>query len=254
MSSLEEFTEKYYPLVRGRVSSLLRESPQVCEDVTQEIFLGFVKGYREGKFKTEKSLSTILYVITDRRCIDFVRGRSKSREVLRRVEEEAVPMIQESDDGGLERRELLKLAEGCLGALRPIHKRVAELYVFLDLSDEEIAEHLGITVRQVRGYFDEALRAIQKSIHRYDRRVERRSFPTYGELELCFWLDRLATAYLLLGHRKGRLSPVLSAEVQQVLRCIRDAITKRNPAPSKDTKAGTTEGVGFQRPLLYRES
>jgi len=119
--------------------------PQVAEDGLQEALVQIWKGAKE--FRGESQVTTWMYQIVFRCCIDVVR-----KENVRKAE--ALPDESENFLGsstGFESQIADKLLiHGALAELEPGHREVLELGWLRELTQEEVSERLGVPIGTVK--------------------------------------------------------------------------------------------------------
>ncbi len=119
--------------------------PQVAEDGLQEALVQIWKGAKE--FRGESQVTTWMYQIVFRCCIDVVR-----KENVRKAE--ALPEDSENLIGsstGFESQIADKLLiHGALAELEAGHREVLELVWLKELSHEETSERLGVPIGTVK--------------------------------------------------------------------------------------------------------
>ncbi len=119
--------------------------PQIAEDGLQEALVQIWKGAKE--FRGESQVTTWMYQIVFRCCIDVVR-----KENVRKTE--ALPEDSENLIGsstGFESQIADKLLiHGALAELEAGHREVLELVWLKELSHEEASERLGVPIGTVK--------------------------------------------------------------------------------------------------------
>ena len=119
--------------------------PQVAEDGLQEALVQIWKGAKE--FRGESQVTTWMYQIVFRCCIDVVR-----KENVRKAD--ALPEDSENLIGsstGFESQIADKLLiHGALAELEAGHREVLELVWLKELSHEEASERLGVPIGTVK--------------------------------------------------------------------------------------------------------
>jgi RNA polymerase sigma-70 factor (ECF subfamily) len=119
--------------------------PQVAEDGLQEALVQIWKGAKE--FRGESQVTTWMYQIVFRCCIDVVR-----KENVRKAD--ALPEDSENFIGsstGFESQIADKLLiHGALAELEAGHREVLELVWLKELSHEEASERLGVPIGTVK--------------------------------------------------------------------------------------------------------
>lgn len=152
--AFEELIRRYQRQV-ANIIYLTFCSREVVEDLAQE---AFIRVYRSlAKFEFDASFYSWLYRITINLCIDEIRRRKIKKTFSldflseERIEEKEKPSrrIQTPSDSLLE-SEKKDVVSKALQKLRPSHRSVLILREYEDLSYDEIAKTLKISVQAVK--------------------------------------------------------------------------------------------------------
>ncbi len=155
-SGLAQTILGYRDVVSFRVRRALGSGTPDWEDVVNEIMTQVLEKVKKGEFRGESSIGTFIYTVTTRRIVDHIRDKGK---VLKHAPEQAP---DPDPDESLERKERTDKLARLLQELTPRYRDVLELYYFQELSRDEVAGRLGITVNQV----SERLHYAQKLLRR----------------------------------------------------------------------------------------
>ncbi len=123
-----------------------------AEDAAQETFMAAYRALK--KFRGDSKVSTWLYRIAVRECLDISRRRKHNASLDDITAEPAV------DDGSEERAEQ-ELVRAALAQLPPHYRTALTLRYFSGLSYEEIAEVTGSTAGRVKMMLHRARKAFQ---------------------------------------------------------------------------------------------
>ncbi|HEX6885694.1 MAG TPA: sigma-70 family RNA polymerase sigma factor [Planctomycetota bacterium] len=163
---VERYQERLFGLARHYTKSAVE-----VEDIVQDSFL---KAYRRlGTFQRQSSFSTWLYRIAVNTALDFLKRSGRSPvQVVEDPELTAAPqraqagsgMAVAAPDANLARQEVARITAEVLEELPEIFRTVLVLREFEDLSYQEMADVLGISIGTVesrlfraRARFKEAL-------------------------------------------------------------------------------------------------
>lgn len=168
--SFQLLIERYQERIFGLVRNYTR-NPVEIEDVVQDTF---IKAFRKlESFQHQSSFSTWLYRIAVNTALDFLKRTCRSP--VQAVENPEVLMVPERGDqasqlsitapaSGLEREEIIHVTQRVLGELPDIFRTVLVLREYEDMSYQEMADLLGISIGTVesrlfraRARFREAL-------------------------------------------------------------------------------------------------
>jgi len=114
-------------------------NPQIAEDGLQEALVQIWKGAKS--FRGESQVSTWMYQIVVRCCIDVVRKEKvRAAEALPEGYEESIASTVEFEGQVVD----ALLIHGALAELEPSHREVLELIWLKELSQDEVSVRLGI--------------------------------------------------------------------------------------------------------------
>jgi len=121
-----------------------------AEDVAQEVFLRVYRGIAE--FRGEAKLSTWLYAITSRVCLNRLASGERRMARAREAEDtlSGLPSAESDAAGRLERRETEAALHRAIAELAEDRRIVVVLRDLEGLSYEDIADTLGVTLGTVR--------------------------------------------------------------------------------------------------------
>ncbi|MBI3988174.1 MAG: sigma-70 family RNA polymerase sigma factor [candidate division NC10 bacterium] len=158
------FVLKYQHQIFSVAFRMLRDQAE-AEDVAQEVFLKAFSAL--GGFRGESKLSTWLYRITSRLCLNRLKARKK--DAARLLQDD--PVLMENSptppDRALEERELRALLERELQGLSEEQRIVLVLRDIQGLSYEEIAFVLGIELGTVRSRLHRARMALKERVEKF---------------------------------------------------------------------------------------
>jgi RNA polymerase sigma-70 factor (ECF subfamily) len=148
--AFEELVRRYQERIFGLLRHYTR-SPVEIEDLAQDTFL---KAYtRLDSFGGQSSFYTWLYRIALNTALDFLKrkGRSPVQAVDEPEDVGGAPRQQgwEAPDARMQREEIARITHAVLEALPEIFRTVLVLREFEDLSYQEIADMLGISIGTV---------------------------------------------------------------------------------------------------------
>jgi len=138
-----------------RVALRMLGSDADAQDATQETFVRAWRGL--GRFRGESAVSTWLYRIVTRRCLDLI-ARRRPTENLQDVELETVVNPADST----EQRERLRAVTRAIAALPDEQRAALVLREFEGLSYDEVAAALDTSVAAVKGRIHRARLGVLK--------------------------------------------------------------------------------------------
>ncbi|MCY3806005.1 MAG: SigE family RNA polymerase sigma factor [bacterium] len=148
------FADHYKDLVR--LASLLLDDVGSCEEVVQD---AFVKMHTLTTRPEEGKEAAYLRSMV----MNGARSRMRRRMVRRRVVPEAAPPAESAEAGALEQLQ----SDALIDAVRSLPRRQSEvltLRYYLDLSEAEIAETLGISPGSVKTHASRGLATLERKL------------------------------------------------------------------------------------------
>ena len=141
-----------------------------AEDVTQEVFLEAYKSLK--RFRFESKLSTWLYRIAVNRSLNHQRKRKRERWLSLEFDSgeesaeniEILGTIEENADAVLEKKDTERIVQEAINSL-PDQQRIAILlHRYEELSYEEIAKIMNVTVASVESRLHRAKQTLAKKL------------------------------------------------------------------------------------------
>jgi len=161
-SELEDIIRRYRSVISFTVRKALGPQYPEWEDVVQDVLTQVISKLQKGEFRGECSLGTFIYTVTKRRIIDCIR--QKSRVATEKIEEIATFSGPEEDLVKKERAEIISRA---LFKLKPKFREILYLYYYKELSREEVAARLGLSVRQVTERLYYAQKVLARALRKF---------------------------------------------------------------------------------------
>ena len=168
-AAFKEFFDSFSPLVYN-VAYRMLQNKQDAEDVTQEVFFQAYKSLKQ--FRAESQLSTWLYRIAVNRSLNHQRKRKLERWLSLDfgASEDAADgsgflgATEDGPDGVIEKKDTERIVQEAINSL-PDQQRIAILlHRYEDLSHEEIAGIMGVTVASVESRLHRAKQALAKKL------------------------------------------------------------------------------------------
>jgi len=153
--------QDYCPLVRKTIYGIL-QSPNELDDLTNDTFIRLIE--KISTLRTLDCCKTAAYVVYTSRsvAINFIKHRDvQNKHILWGEEADAAVDLADPDDF-VQRVALQDEAKYLCDVISKLPERQRDLLYFkyvLELSDEKIADALGITPPSVRQYLTRARRA-----------------------------------------------------------------------------------------------
>ena len=136
-----------------RVARRILGSPADAQDVTQDTF---VRAWRNlGRFRSDSTVSTWLYRIVTRRCLDVIATRRPTEHL-----DEDLQTSSTDPSENAEQRDRLRAVTRAIAMLPAEQRAALVLREFEALSYQEVADVLGTTVPAVKGRIHRARIAV----------------------------------------------------------------------------------------------
>jgi RNA polymerase sigma-70 factor (ECF subfamily) len=134
------------------------KNSEITKDITQNVWIEICK---KAKFNHEiRSFKSFIFVVCRNKFLDHFRKNKNSKE-------SSSPPNELPDDRSfslekqIDQKEKVQLSKQLIFGLPPLQKECFTLYVLEEMSMEEIAIQLNISVNQVRGRIDRAKRRMK---------------------------------------------------------------------------------------------
>jgi len=162
--------ERHYKSVLNIIYRFYGCSREEAEDIAQEVFIRIYRGIRG--FQGRSRFFTWLYKVTMNLC--FKKRAVKRKDIPLSVEEmaenaDAVEGRDSSAEKHLERQELSRAVKNAVMALPEEQRAVVILHRYHDISYEEIADTLGISLAAVKSRLHRARLNLKESLKEYVR-------------------------------------------------------------------------------------
>ena len=159
LKSYEVLFHRYYDLFLTFTKRDVREHV-AAEDIVQEVFMQLWLG--RDRLDEHRSLYNLLFTMTKHRIYDHFRRRYNLEALRRPLSEfDAVSDEAESPESGLEAEQLRQTIARTVAAMPPQRRTIFALSRQENLSRQEIARRLGVSVRTVDKHLELALREIR---------------------------------------------------------------------------------------------
>jgi len=144
-AAFRNLLERYEHRVYGFTLKMLGD-PQLAEDATQETFLAVYRSLKQ--YDEAKSFSTWLFVIAKHTVYSMLKKRQKnvivSDDVLSYIADEGAVV----ENKIIENEEKLMMLES-IDTLSSLHQQVISMKFFEEVSNQEIANRLGVTTKKI---------------------------------------------------------------------------------------------------------
>lgn len=160
MESYKILFHRYYPSFFAFARGMLKDAG-AAEDIIQNVFMK-IWIHREALVET-MSIKNYIYVLSKREVFNHLRAKYHTHVVLT---EDMVTLEHASgnEDSHTDYRELREAVQSVIDTMPPKRRSVFCLSRFKSLTNKEIAEKLGISIRTVEKHIELALRTFKNQL------------------------------------------------------------------------------------------
>jgi len=167
--AFRELVERHQGAVVGTVAKMLGNSSE-AEDIAQQVFLRIWRNAR--RYRPDAKFTTYLYTITRNLVFNETRRRSRKKEVSAdELEENSNQLIAASSDhqpdSELLQVELQRAVDAAIAGLPEAQRMAVVLRRYEQLSYEEIAEVLSLSVSAVKSLLFRARTTLREALSGY---------------------------------------------------------------------------------------
>ncbi len=167
--AFRELVERHQNTVIGTVAKMLG-NPSDAEDISQQVFLRIWRNAR--RYRPDARFTTYLFTITRNLVFNETRRRGRKKEVSAdEREENSHHQIEDSPDrrpdAELLQAELREAIDAAIAALPESQRMAVVLRRYQQLSYEEIAAVLGLSVSAVKSLLFRARSALRETLGAY---------------------------------------------------------------------------------------
>jgi RNA polymerase sigma-70 factor (ECF subfamily) len=168
-SAFRTLVERHQNAVIGTVSKMLG-SPNDAEDISQQVFLRIWRNAR--RYRPDAKFTTYLFTITRNLVFNETRRRGRKKEVSSEEREEnshyqIADSPDRTPDAELLQAELQQAVDAAIAALPETQRMAVVLRRYEQLSYEEIAEVLQLSVSAVKSLLFRARSTLRESLAGY---------------------------------------------------------------------------------------
>jgi RNA polymerase sigma-70 factor (ECF subfamily) len=167
--AFRELVERHQVAVLGTVAKMLG-NPSEAEDIAQQVFLRIWRNAK--RYRPDAKFTTYLYTITRNLVFNETRRRSRKKEVSAdELEENSNHLIAASSDrqpdSELLQVELQRAVDAAIAGLPEAQRMAVVLRRYEQLSYEEIAEVLSLSVSAVKSLLFRARTTLRETLSGY---------------------------------------------------------------------------------------
>ena len=155
--SLTALFDRYHRKLFYAASKYLKDE-EMAKDAVQSVFIKLWESRH--KIRVETSVANYLFTMMKYRVLNDIR--SKKASVMRNyVLFQQSERLEEDCGRGLEKREMLESLHGAIGSLPEQKKRVCLYKLRGDMSNEDIANEMELSVATVKTHYSEAIKRLK---------------------------------------------------------------------------------------------
>ncbi|HZL10339.1 MAG TPA: RNA polymerase sigma-70 factor [Prolixibacteraceae bacterium] len=162
------FFDTYYDDLCNFVNGYLRDET-FSEDVIQNIFIYLWE--KKDSLPFNCSIKSYLYTASKNKSLNFIRNAKNKNKIVLELFDQSDIFSDESADQFLEFEELKTIISNAIEVLPPKCKTVYKLSRDDGLTNKEIAERLGITIKTVENQMTIAIRKIKDFLQPYQDQI-----------------------------------------------------------------------------------
>lgn len=132
---------------------------EMAEDVVQSVFLYILD--HPGKLSDVRNLKNYLYTAVKNRTLNIIR--KKNTEIKHNYQIYQITNIAENDLT-VEKKEELRLFQEAVNQLTKVKKEIFFLKLYRHLSNQEIADTIGISVNTVKVHWSQMIKILKKTV------------------------------------------------------------------------------------------
>jgi len=167
--AFRQLVERHQHAVIGTVAKMLG-NPSEAEDIAQQVFLRIWRNAK--RYRPDAKFTTYLYTITRNLVFNETRRKSRKKEVSSDAREENCNQLIEANpdskpDSELLQAELQAAVDAAIAALPEVQRMAVVLRNYEQLSYEEIAQVLQLSVSAIKSLLFRARTTLRESLSDY---------------------------------------------------------------------------------------
>ena len=175
-AAFSQIFELHYRSLCYFAATLLNDEEEV-EDVVSEVFVRLWE--KSSDFDNPASIKGFLYICTKNRCLD--RLKQQKREMASKADYSySVDMLTDVEDYALLETEILTLIYDEVERLPTKARTIFKMIFFEGLQTDEVAQHLGISIKTVRNQKARATQLLQTALYK-------KGLPAFIWIACCSW-------------------------------------------------------------------
>ena len=156
MSAYKQIFVKYFDLICRFLDTIV-PNRQISEDIAQNIFMKIWQHHES--LDENLSIKNYLYVLARNAGIDYLRTNH-----LVQINNEYDTLSDETDNVSFQYYETLSHVKSIVDKMPVQRKKIFTMSRYWNMSNKEIAEELGLSVRTIEKHLELAIRDIRRTI------------------------------------------------------------------------------------------
>jgi RNA polymerase sigma-70 factor (ECF subfamily) len=159
VDSFKYFFDRYYDDLCNFVHVYLHDQAW-SEEIVQDIFVYFWEN--KEKLQINTSVKSFLFSASKFKSLNLLRDTKTQKRIVEKIGKTEPLITSEEEDSYLDTNEFKKILDAAVDQLAPKCREIFLLSKFEDLSNREIAEKLGISVKTVENQMTIALKKLRE--------------------------------------------------------------------------------------------
>ena len=159
VDSFKYFFDRYYDDLCNFVHVYLHDQV-LSEEIVQDIFVYFWEN--KEKLQINTSVKSFLFSASKFKSLNLLRDTKTKKRIVEKIGKTEPLITSEEENSYLDTGEFKKILDAAVDQLAPKCREIFLLSKFEDLSNKEIAEKLGISVKTVENQMTIALKKLRE--------------------------------------------------------------------------------------------
>ncbi|MDP2888834.1 MAG: RNA polymerase sigma-70 factor [Bacteroidota bacterium] len=159
VDSFKYFFDRYYDDLCNFVHVYLHDQA-LSEEIVQDIFVYF--WVNREKLQINTSVKSFLFSASKFKSLNLLRDTKTQKRIVEKIGRTEPLITSEEEDSYIDTNEFKKILDAAVDQLAPKCREIFLLSKFEDLSNKEIAEKLGISVKTVENQMTIALKKLRE--------------------------------------------------------------------------------------------
>jgi len=168
IDSFKYFFDRYYNDLCNFVNIYLHNQA-LSEEIVQDIFVFFWEN--KTKFKINSSVKSYLYSVSKFKSLNLLRDTQTHRKIVEEIGRTESNQTTEMDGSYIDNDEFRKILKVAFDQLPPKCREIFLLSKQEELSNKEIADRLGISVKTVENQMTIALKKLREQLSPFREKI-----------------------------------------------------------------------------------